>query len=125
MTPIVSPISGLREFDDMVEHMPDTPDMKIIRRQVKAGQSIVWMERKDTLMVTTTIGDTLFISLVFSGKAGAIARNFMSVVEFVEFSSLRYIKCDPLGAAQARLYRWFGFEKGADGIMVLDTHNKE
>lgn len=110
-----------------INDLPAGVSFKELSKQVRNGESIVWMEGDDTIMVTSASyeGKTLFIDLLWSASAGAISRNWIQLLEFMRFSGLRYLRCSPAGIAQARLYSWFGFERCADGYMLFDIKKQE
>lgn len=89
--------------------------------KVRQGKSIVWEFDDDTLMVTTEYtGGQLFIDAVISGTPGTLKRNWGMVLTFMKFSHLQTIVCNPLGPAQARLYRIMGFTPSRTHLMKYE-----
>ncbi len=63
----------------------------------------------------------LFIDLVFSTVPGALSRYFPFFVKQCRALGYRRLFCRPVGVAQARLYRRFGFvEEGNGDLLVLE-----
>lgn len=119
MTPIHDKSLGYNALLAASEYMPD-PDVLEIANRVREGTSMLWLEGADTLMVTTALGNTLYVSLLISKTAGAVSRNWLDLMDYMAFAGYRYLKCGPRAAAQERLYRWYGFERADDGFMVMD-----
>ena len=121
MLPITDPERGAAVLRDALRHIADS-DIKHVKnlgRRVREGACLVWLLDKNTVMVASVMrGTTLFIDLVVSTVAGAIAHNFDSVVSYMKFVGLHIIACKPIGKSQERLYRRFGFEKPEGGILM-------
>ena len=121
MSPILNPTYGYCVLFAASDDLPKNFPFREIADRVREGVSMVWVEGKNTLMVTTPLGDdTLFIDLVLSKTAGAIHRNWESLKAFMKQSDIRYAKCRPFGLAQARLYGLFGFVDDTDDCMIYD-----